>query len=80
MYVDNFLLYLFLIIRIKYTFVSLLTSKTKQMKALVKVNGVSVGMFYNLTSDETRAQMHQRIMNIIIYRYGASNLDIKWEY
>lgn len=50
------------------------------MKALVKVNGQSVGMFYNITSDETRIEMHKRILDVIIYRYGASDLEIIWEY
>ena len=49
------------------------------MKALVKVNGVSVGMFYNMTNEETRAEMHQRILNVITYRYGACDLEINWE-
>jgi hypothetical protein len=50
------------------------------MKALVKVNNQSVGFFYNMTKEETRAEMHQRILDIIIYRYGSVNLEIIWEY
>jgi hypothetical protein len=50
------------------------------MKALVKVNNESVGMFYNMTTNETRIEMHQRILDIITYRYGAVNLEIIWEY
>jgi hypothetical protein len=50
------------------------------MKALVKVNGKSVGMFYNVTEKETRAEMHQRILDVITYRFGACDLDIQWEY
>ncbi len=49
------------------------------MKALVKVNGVSVGMFYNITKEETQAQMHARILSVIIHRYGVCGLEIKWE-
>ena len=49
------------------------------MKALVKVDGVSIGMFYQINKEETQAEMHQRILNIIIYRYGISNMEIKWE-
>jgi hypothetical protein len=48
------------------------------MKAQVKVNGKSVGMFYQITSEETQPQMHQRILNTIIYRYGMCNIDIQW--
>lgn len=50
------------------------------MKAEVKVNNKSVGMFYNMTNEETKEQMHQRILNIITYRYGACNLSIEWIY
>ncbi len=49
------------------------------MKALVKVNGKSVGMFYNMTETETNAEMHQRILNIILYRYGICSIDIEWQ-
>jgi hypothetical protein len=48
------------------------------MKALVKVNGKSVGMYYNITPEETNAEMHQRILNVIIYRYGICSIDIQW--
>lgn len=54
-------------------------TKTENMKALVKVNGVSVGMFYQMSIDETPMQMHQRILDVITYRYGACNLQIDWE-
>jgi hypothetical protein len=50
------------------------------MKALVKVNGKSVGMFYNMNNTETRGEMHQRILDVITYRYGSCNLTIEWEY
>ena len=50
------------------------------MKSLVKVNQKSVGMFYNMTNDETRIEMHQRILDVITHRYGAVNLEIIWEY
>ena len=49
------------------------------MKALVKVNGKSIGMFYNMTETETNAEMHQRILNIILYRYGICSIDIEWQ-
>ncbi len=49
------------------------------MKALVKVNGKSVGMFYNINETETNAEMHQRILNIILYRYGICSIDIEWQ-
>jgi len=48
------------------------------MKALVKVNGKSVGMFYSMTENETQAEMHQRILNVITYRYGVCDLTIQW--
>jgi hypothetical protein len=48
------------------------------MKALVKVNQISVGTFYNISKQETQAQMHQRILDVITYRYGACNLSIEW--
>jgi hypothetical protein len=50
------------------------------MKALVKVNGKSVGMFYKVTESETRAEMHQRILDVITYRFGACDLMIEWEF
>jgi len=49
------------------------------MKALVKVNGKSVGMFYSMSDDETKTEMHQRILVVITYRYGACDLTIEWE-
>ena len=48
------------------------------MKALVKVNGKSVGMFYKMTEKETQAEMHARILDVITYRYGACDLTIQW--
>jgi hypothetical protein len=48
------------------------------MKALVKVNGKSVGMFYNVTESETKREMHIRILQVIAYRYGWCKLDIEW--
>ena len=54
--------------------------KIKIMKALVKVNQKSVGMFYNITNQETRIEMHQRILDVITHRYGAVDLEIIWEY
>lgn len=50
------------------------------MKALVKVNNQSVGFFYNMTKEETQAEMHQRILDVISYRYGSVNLEIIWIY
>ena len=49
------------------------------MKALVKVNGISVGMFYSMHSKETKSEMHKRILDVIYYRYGICNIDLKWE-
>lgn len=49
------------------------------MKALVKVDGVSIGMFYQIGKEETQAQMHQRILNIIMLRYGMCSMDIQWQ-
>jgi hypothetical protein len=49
------------------------------MKALVKVNGESVGMFYQMTNNETQAEMHGRILNVIVYRYGMCSIDIQWQ-
>jgi hypothetical protein len=49
------------------------------MKAIVKVNGKSVGMFYNMTNQENKTEMHQRILDIITHRYGACDLEILWE-
>jgi hypothetical protein len=49
------------------------------MKALVKVNGESVGMFYQMSDTETQAQMHARILNVITYRYGMCSMDIQWQ-
>jgi len=48
------------------------------MKALVKVNGKSVGTFYQTMPSETQAELHQRILDVITYRYGACILDIEW--
>ncbi len=48
------------------------------MKAIVKVNQISVGTFYNISKEETQAQMHQRILDVITYRYGVCNLSIEW--
>lgn len=48
------------------------------MKALVKVNGVSIGMFYQMFAGETQAEMHKRILEIITYRYPGSYADIHW--
>lgn len=51
------------------------------MKALVKVNGKSIGMFYNITENETRTELHQRIMDLITYRFGVcDSIIIEWEY
>jgi hypothetical protein len=47
------------------------------MKAQVKVNGSLVATFYQMF-EETQCQMHQRILNTIIYRYGMCNIDIQW--
>jgi hypothetical protein len=49
------------------------------MKALVKVNGEEVGMFYQMTNNETQAEMHARILNVIVYRYGMCSMDIQWQ-
>jgi hypothetical protein len=50
------------------------------MKAIVKVNGKSIGMFYNF-ENETRTEMHQRIMDIITYRFGVcESIIINWEH
>jgi hypothetical protein len=48
------------------------------MKALVTVNGKSVGMFYNMSETETQAEMHLRILKVITYRYGMCDLNIEW--
>jgi len=48
------------------------------MKALVKVNGKSVGMFYNMTEKENQAEMHLRILNVITSKYGMCDLIIDW--
>jgi len=49
------------------------------MKALVKVNGEEVGMFYQMSNNETQAEMHSRILNVIVYRYGMCGIDIQWQ-
>ena len=49
------------------------------MKALVKVDGVSVGMFYQIGKDETQTEMHERILKIIVWRYGMCNMFIEWQ-
>ena len=49
------------------------------MKALVKVNGQSVGMFYQMSNTETQAEMHSRILTVIVYRYGICGIDIQWQ-
>ena len=49
------------------------------MKALVKVNGESVGMFYQMSNTETQAEMHTRILTVIVYRYGICGIDIQWQ-
>lgn len=49
------------------------------MKALVKVNGQSVGFFYNMTKEETQAEMHKRILDLITYRFGSVSTEIIWE-
>ncbi len=49
------------------------------MKALVKVNGKSVGFFYNILKEETQAEMYARILKIIEYRYGNAQISIKWQ-
>jgi hypothetical protein len=48
------------------------------MKAEVTVNGQKVGMFYSMTKQETQAQMHQRILDVIVYRYGMCSINIQW--
>jgi len=49
------------------------------MKALVKVDGQSVGFFYNMTKEETQAEMHKRILDVITYRFGSVSTEIIWE-
>jgi hypothetical protein len=66
-------------IEISPIFVLLLTTKLTTMKALVKVNGESVGMFYQMANNETQAEMHSRILNVIVYRYGMCSIDIQWQ-
>ena len=48
------------------------------MKALVKVEGESVGMFYQMTPNESKVEMNFRIINIITKRYGFVNITIEW--
>lgn len=49
------------------------------MKALVKVNGQPVGYFYNITKEESQAEMHKRILDVISYRFGSVCTEIIWE-
>ena len=49
------------------------------MKALVKVNGVSVCMFYQMTPEESKQEIHFRILNVITKRYGFCNITIEWQ-
>jgi hypothetical protein len=35
-------------------------------------------MFYSMTEQETQAQMHQRILDVIVYRYGMCSINIQW--
>jgi hypothetical protein len=50
------------------------------MKALVTINGKSIGMFYNMTKEETQAEMHVRILSVINYRYGNTvAINILWQ-
>ena len=48
------------------------------MKALVKVEGESVGMFYQMTPEESKAEMNFRIINVITKRYGFVKIQIEW--
>jgi hypothetical protein len=48
------------------------------MKALVKVEGESVGMFYQMTPEESKAEMNFRIINVITKRYGFVHITIEW--
>jgi hypothetical protein len=48
------------------------------MKAIVKVDGTSLGIFYQMTSEESQAEMNFRIINIITKRYGFCNINIEW--
>ncbi len=51
------------------------------MKAIVKVNENSIGMFYNITENETRTEMHKRIMDFITSHFGVcQSIIINWEY
>jgi hypothetical protein len=55
--------------------------KIKIMKAIVKVNENSIGMFYNITENETRTEMHKRIMDFITSHFGVcQSITINWEY
>jgi len=48
------------------------------MKALVKVEGQEVAMFYQMTPEESKQEMNFRIINIITKRYGFVNITIEW--
>jgi len=50
----------------------------KNFKALVKVKGKSVCMFYQETPEETQAEVNFRIINIITKRYGFVHITIEW--
>jgi hypothetical protein len=51
------------------------------MKATVKVNEKSIGMFYNISENETRIEMHQRILDFITSNFGVcESIIINWEY
>lgn len=51
------------------------------MKAIVEINGRSIGMFYNITEKETRIEMHERIIDFITSNFGVcKSIIINWEY
>lgn len=48
------------------------------MQALVILEGIVVNKFYQMSEEESQSAMHQRIIDIINYRYPFCNFDIKW--
>lgn len=49
------------------------------MTALVKVNGIPIGTFYQINEFESGTEMHQRILRFIIDEYGLCDIDIQWQ-
>jgi hypothetical protein len=50
----------------------------ENLKALVEINDNPVAMFYQM-GQETKSEMHQRILDIINYRYEFVKINIIWQ-